>query len=1072
MEQTINTFNEGMIMDLNPLTTPNNVLTSCLNGTFITYDGNEFVLQNDNGNGRVETAYLPSGYVPVGIKEYGGIIYVASYNPLTNKSQIGSFPSPERNISSEETGNPGLSIKTEDFFDGNLKTTYVKLDLFDENDNILRPGDKFGIQFYSNATWSELRNLITSFDNNKTTKLLTLRLAVLDNNGNLRDITNQLKRVDENGNPSDDGFWMQKLTDSPVSDGNLSGSGIDEIRNSKNVLNIYNNKLSGKLYIIAELNTINSYELSVTGVKNDTSEILNWAIKTSDKNGDEKILKTVSIPSKKAAVHIQGTYTSDYPENEKDYWLGVMSSLKEDSNSIIKYIKGRDPDIRRNDIIINDINITSMFGYEVTPAMEFGLLPAFKRSGMLDIALLGTGKITLSEWRYYNDITSNILTLNWGLQAYLRDDQEIKSIEFVFYDLDEKFSTPKVIQAKSRRSYNGSFVESISYGNEIQSGKLYLVNIKVILNESEVNYYRWIFTTSLFNEDYYTGESDFKNLNMRAIEIGGSNNLELVGKTPNSKVKSGDLHYLNENPTTPTNPVPFGLSNNTETVFKYSIKPSYTIKEQSQYPFNLEESQVDYSFEVDKGTVSITGVDLQTVGLGSDKAKEAMNVTESKESDDANNYTIIEDDRLWIKYSEVVNNEFSITLNAVAQFKAEAKESDISNKSMKLFKKYGDPDTLKGAFRYDTSSGVVEYDFSCGFHRKNRKGRGNYYLHSGNTAIVKKEDIVDRGVHPWSVIRGYFEEICKSAMGGVPNIMVWSGKPTNLKRTRLFPENGDFHTNEYNLIIWKTAPPQSEWVILNIYCNNPNGQNGVQVITDKMNKVYVCQDETFSGKLYSAGNGVYNSSYTFQNVGNLKTKFTLKDKEKAFTLANGDFYNETTIENYINSKFGVQAAEILEDAGTTNVLVTDITSSDVPSVLEQTVSCPNIVNNLIPFQNVETTLPSIGLQDGNKLLTSDSRGEALNEKTIYYVQNGTIYKAKEANPNSHPTEYQIGSYFQVEYDSYSQRNQLYIIKGISPVLAGNQEYPYLGTNGRGFHFMSKSERCFLNIDLGANKLRK
>ena len=33
---------------------------------------------------------------------YGGIIYVASYNPLTNKGQIGSFPSPERNISSNE----------------------------------------------------------------------------------------------------------------------------------------------------------------------------------------------------------------------------------------------------------------------------------------------------------------------------------------------------------------------------------------------------------------------------------------------------------------------------------------------------------------------------------------------------------------------------------------------------------------------------------------------------------------------------------------------------------------------------------------------------------------------------------------------------------------------------------------------------------------------------------------------------------------------------------------------------------------------------------------------------------
>jgi hypothetical protein len=38
------------------------------------------------GNGKVETAKLPDGYVPVGMKEHGGIIYVASYNPETNRS--------------------------------------------------------------------------------------------------------------------------------------------------------------------------------------------------------------------------------------------------------------------------------------------------------------------------------------------------------------------------------------------------------------------------------------------------------------------------------------------------------------------------------------------------------------------------------------------------------------------------------------------------------------------------------------------------------------------------------------------------------------------------------------------------------------------------------------------------------------------------------------------------------------------------------------------------------------------------------------------------------------------------
>ena len=87
-----------MVKDLHPLTTPNNVLTDALNATLVTYNGNEMVLQNDMGNAKIGTAFLPEGYVPVGMKEHGGTVYVAAYNPITNKSQIGSFPSPERKI--------------------------------------------------------------------------------------------------------------------------------------------------------------------------------------------------------------------------------------------------------------------------------------------------------------------------------------------------------------------------------------------------------------------------------------------------------------------------------------------------------------------------------------------------------------------------------------------------------------------------------------------------------------------------------------------------------------------------------------------------------------------------------------------------------------------------------------------------------------------------------------------------------------------------------------------------------------------------------------------------------------
>jgi hypothetical protein len=37
---------------------------------------------------------LPAGYIPLGMKEHSGIIYVVSKNPSSGKCQIGSFPSP------------------------------------------------------------------------------------------------------------------------------------------------------------------------------------------------------------------------------------------------------------------------------------------------------------------------------------------------------------------------------------------------------------------------------------------------------------------------------------------------------------------------------------------------------------------------------------------------------------------------------------------------------------------------------------------------------------------------------------------------------------------------------------------------------------------------------------------------------------------------------------------------------------------------------------------------------------------------------------------------------------------
>ena len=113
-KESSNQFTEGLVCDLNPINTPNTVLTDALNATIITYDGNEYSLQNDRGNYPLEHCKLKPNYIPVGLKEYGDILYIVSYNPLDNHVEIGSYPSPMEVIDSK---NGDTSIEIQSVFD-------------------------------------------------------------------------------------------------------------------------------------------------------------------------------------------------------------------------------------------------------------------------------------------------------------------------------------------------------------------------------------------------------------------------------------------------------------------------------------------------------------------------------------------------------------------------------------------------------------------------------------------------------------------------------------------------------------------------------------------------------------------------------------------------------------------------------------------------------------------------------------------------------------------------------------------------------------------------------------------
>ena len=321
--QAQNTFNEGMVLDNHPLMTPNTVLTDALNATLVTMNGNEMVLQNDMGNAKVENAKLPPGYIPIGMKEYGGIIYIACYNPLTNKGQIGCFPSPQRQKTATQISEVTPTFKFPDVTyikeeNGEewykINSLLTKCEIFPKG-TIIRSGDKFSVglpissMFGTDNIDSTGEHYISNYDNVENglvktpmNRMYTFGVATLDNNGQLRDITNQLKRykggqqiqfsnIDSDLYKFNCGYWQNEIS-TENKDGLVSSELMDQT-NIQSKLNTYNSKLFGRLFLYAKYNAIDNVDVSIVGYKKSeiTNDIKNPIYSNPEQDNNNNIIK-------------------------------------------------------------------------------------------------------------------------------------------------------------------------------------------------------------------------------------------------------------------------------------------------------------------------------------------------------------------------------------------------------------------------------------------------------------------------------------------------------------------------------------------------------------------------------------------------------------------------------------------------------------------------------------------------------------------------------------------------------------------------------------------------------------
>ena len=283
-----NTFGDGLLMDFAPDNPQATCLTHALNATLLTMNGNELSLQNDMGNGRVETAYLPEGYVPVGTCAFGDIIYIVSYNPITNKSQIGCFPSPERNISSKELSGIKTKFNLEEFtkstefgFRETISNSVKKVIY----NNSLNPGDKFIVHsgdIHDNISrisdYGNKSHIVGAFP-----KQFKINVVAIEDSGKINYLNSDLKWYDD--------FYINQESTS-----NSNKPDIDSYRNLlSSGYSVFQSKVSGKLAILIELERIQTFNSTYEVLKSEeTAESKETTQTASDSTNQETTNTTVN----------------------------------------------------------------------------------------------------------------------------------------------------------------------------------------------------------------------------------------------------------------------------------------------------------------------------------------------------------------------------------------------------------------------------------------------------------------------------------------------------------------------------------------------------------------------------------------------------------------------------------------------------------------------------------------------------------------------------------------------------------------------------------------------------------
>lgn len=572
--KTQNTFSDGINMDVNPLVAPKTVMSNCLNGTLITYNGNENVLQNDMGNGKVHYAYLPQGWVPVGMAEHGGIIYVAAYNPETKESQLGSFPSPQQRFENTKNGGKQFTLAP------------GKYKLFDDKDLELKPGNKLAIAL-EQCPYTIIEPNFNN-DNLKHKRHWGIQLCLLTSNGVLTDITEYVKTLvtpkeaaiyDPNENYKN--YFFVPATEDE--DPNYL------LRN----LRIYSGTLVGVPYINVIENLASSMDVEILpGL--DSNNKIKFKVKCHIVSSSQLYGYQQELGLKGISWSVRGGCLTHDDGGVELIPSEIINNLEDTQEYSIDLEFIINPDIAVNlNASSTDITIT------LTPAFNWGsnintLQSELTYTQTFDATKIGTGIHKINYWRYY--YTEDFTTLTWGMESYPALGEEIQNLTLQFVNYkgeDVLFEGEPFKLSLEHDYYNGEFTEVLD--SSIFTDKLpYIAKLSWTVGDQEQADYRWIIPTPLYNTFYQIKRVNDFHKDWGVTEYGKemqalnkiTGNILKFANEPNEKV---ELYTPDIVPFYSTNPNIREI--NLTNTYTYTLNPKLTVTEAlNNYPFTLSYS--------------------------------------------------------------------------------------------------------------------------------------------------------------------------------------------------------------------------------------------------------------------------------------------------------------------------------------------------------------------------------------------------------------------------------------------------------------------------------------------------